>query len=95
MPLISTLICMAIHRDLQMVHVNGYDHEVRCRKCKRPTGSLQNMLLTHLYFAKPLWAIPLLMFVIAPVGIIHEKLTGRPGRFEHPPEHKRNWGTVS
>ncbi|MDD5437849.1 MAG: hypothetical protein PHC70_01755 [Patescibacteria group bacterium] len=78
---------MAIHRDLQMVHVNGGDHEVRCAKCKKPTNSSQNETLTRLYFDEPLWALPFFLLA-APVAAIHEKLTGRPGRFKHPPEHK-------
>ncbi len=83
----SAYLCMVIHRDMQMVHVEGGDHEVLCKTCKRKTGSLENQILTSWYFNRPLYMVPLLL-IATPVAFVHEKLTGRVGTFEYPSSPK-------
>ena len=85
-------ICMAIHRSQKMVHIEGGEHLVVCKICdeKGHKDELKNLILTLFYFNRAL-TFPFILPVI-PIALLTERLTGRPGSFEHPPEHQhKNW----
>ena len=86
-------ICMAIHRSQKMIHISGGEHLVVCRICeeKGRKDEVKNLILTLFYFNSNLLTAIFLLPVI-PVAMLSEWLTGRPGSFEHPTEHrKRSW----
>jgi hypothetical protein len=90
-----TFVCMAIHRSQKMVHVEGNEHLVICKICeeKGKTDELKNLILTFFYFNRNLLTTLFILPVI-PVAMLSEWWTGRPGSFEHPPEHqKKRWAT--
>ncbi len=85
--------CMSIHRSQKMIHTEGGEHLVICKICeeKGRNDNLKNLILTFFYFNRNLLTLLLFLPVFA-VAMISEKISGRPGSFEHPPEHRhKNW----
>ena len=86
----KAVVCQTVHRNMKMVHVDGYEHLITCQTCGLKTSSIielkKNLILTHWYFAPRIYDVPMfILFFI--VGCTHKALTRREGSFVHPPEH--------
>ena len=81
------LWCMSIHRNQEMVHISGWEHEIFCRTCGERMGSWRNWFLTAFYFSQSVIWLPAFLLVI-PASLIHKAITRQEGHFIHPPEHR-------
>jgi len=80
-------VCMTIHRNLQMIHLSYSDHGIICKTCQaKEANDIKNTFLTFWYFGPGWCTFPFIMTMTS-TAAIHQWLTGRPGHFEHPPEH--------
>jgi hypothetical protein len=85
---LQAFVCMTIHRNQKIVHVKAREHLIRCQTCKlsEPAELLKCYFLTILYFNRS-WYILLLFVPIVIAGAAHKFITGRDGKFVHPPNH--------
>jgi len=91
--LVCAFICMSIHRNCKMIHVNGGDHLIECKTCDSKKSeyvkNVKNQIQTFFYFNRSLADLPFMLPVMV-VGVVHCFLTGQEGNFEHPLEHRNH-----
>lgn len=89
--LLCAFVCMTIHRNYKMVHINGGDHWITCKTCdsrkSKYVRDVKNQVQTFFYFNRNWFTFPFMVPVMI-VGTAHWFLTGQEGSFEHPPEHR-------